>query len=59
MKISKSLTKVKDFYKANGVIGITSKRLKSIIPNFFEIRAGALTPPPSPLLELGKKKKRK
>ena len=52
MKVSKHLTKVKDFYNANGLIGVTSKRLKSI----FEISAGASSPPPTPLVELGKKK---
>ena len=56
MKVSKYLTKVKNFYNANGLIGVTSKRLKSIIPNFFEIRAGASSLPPTSLVELGKKK---
>ena len=56
MKVSKHLTKVKDFYKANGLIGVTSKRLKSMTSNFFEIRAGASSLPSAPLVELGKKK---
>ncbi len=58
MKISKHLTKIKDFYNGNGLIGVTSKKLKSIIPNFFVIRAGASSFRPTSLVELGEKKKR-
>ena len=53
----KVLTKAKEFYKSNGIVGITYKKLKTTVPNVFEIRAGSISN--NSLAEFDERKKKK